>query len=365
MSTVYYLSSRVRDGVGLLKKLERLMNEVEIDWIKKDSLICVKVHFGEDGNTAFVSPLYTRKIVDRIKQKEAIPYIGDTNTLYSGRRKMGVTHLELALEHGFSYPVVNAPVVILDGIKSNSRVSVPVNLKHFQDVSIAGEIKDSDGMIVVSHFKGHLGVGMGGAIKNLSMGLGTRKQKQLMHSDVKPEINHKKCIKCRKCVHICPVQCISLEQGVLEIDLDKCIGCAECIVNCPTGALKILWNETPENMAEKLSETAYGAVKLLNGRFFYINFLINITPNCDCLGASDNSIVEDIGILASFDPVAVDAAGIDLVNKAKRTQNSVLPKDGVDVFTDLHSHTNPARQVTYAEEIGLGSAKYKLVELEW
>ncbi len=363
MSTVYYISSRVKNGVGLLNKLVRLMKEIEIDWIKKNSLICVKVHFGEDGNTAFVSPLYVRKVVDRIKQEGGIPYIGDTNTLYSGRRKMGVTHLELALEHGFSYPVVNAPLVILDGIKSNSRVTVPVNLKHFQDVSIAGEVKNSDGMIVVSHFKGHLGVGMGGAIKNLSMGLGTRKQKQLMHSDVKPEINHQKCIKCRKCVNICPVECISLDEGVLEIDLSTCIGCAECIVTCPTGALKILWNETPENMAEKLSETAYGAVKLLDGRYFYINFLINITPNCDCLGASDNSIVEDIGVLASFDPVAIDAASLDMVNQAKRTQNSVLSPEGKDVFKDIHSHTNPARQITYGEEIGLGSKNYKLVEM--
>lgn len=363
MSKVYYLSSRVEKGMGLIKKLTSFLDTANIDWVKDKSVICIKAHFGEDGNTTFVSPLYIRKIVDYVKKNGGHPFIGDTNTLYSGRRKMGVTHLELAYEHGFCYSVVNAPVVILDGIKSNTRIDVDVNLKHFQRINLAGELKDIDGMIVVSHFKGHIGVGMGGAIKNLSMGLGTRKQKQLMHSDVKPVINDEKCILCSKCVQICPVNCISIADKKLAINNEECLGCAECIVTCPTGALKILWNETPENMAEKLSETALGAVKLLDTRLFYINFLIDITPNCDCMGASDNSIVEDIGVLASFDPVAIDQASIDLVNKARRTENSVLKKGGEDVFKVLHSHTNPAHQITYGEKIGLGTTKYELVSI--
>ncbi len=363
MEKVYYLDSRVKDSVGLLEKTVNLLDNMKTGWIRKNSIICIKTHFGEDGNTSFVSPLYIRKIVDYVKKNGAHPFIGDTNTLYSGRRKMGVTHLELAAEHGFCSSVVNAPLVILDGLKSNSRIEIEVRKKHFDSISLAGEIQDIDGMIMVSHFKGHLGVGLGGAIKNLSMGLGTRKQKQLMHSDVKPVFKADKCIFCRKCVNICPVQCISLTKDNMQIDYDSCLGCAECIVTCPTGALKILWNETPENMAEKLSETAFGAVELMKRKVMYLNFLINITPNCDCLGASDNSIVEDIGVLLSFDPVAIDMASLDLVNSAQRTHNSILPKKEGEVFKTLHDHTNPEHQILYGEEIGLGSKDYKLVKI--
>ncbi|MBW6516201.1 MAG: DUF362 domain-containing protein [Candidatus Cloacimonetes bacterium] len=365
MSKVYYITSRVENNQGLMDKFIELLGRVEIGFLKEKDTVCIKTHFGEDGNTTFISPLYIRKVVDHLKRQGVYPFIGDTNTLYSGRRKQGVTHLELAIEHGFDYSVVKAPLVILDGLQDQYRRTIAVKHKHFREISLAGTLGDMDSMIVMSHFKGHLAVGFGGAIKNLAMGLGTRKQKQLMHADVKPEYVEKKCIKCRICSQICPVSAINWEEDKFLLDLNICIGCAECITNCPTGALRILWNETPDNMSEKLAETALGAVEFLKRKLFYFNFLINITPHCDCFGVSDNAIVEDIGILASSDPVAIDKASFDLVSQSSKLQNSVLQGREGEPFRTMYKDVDPLHQLRYGESIGLGSMTYELEKLSF
>ncbi len=365
MSKVYFITSRVENNLGLMDKFIKLLRKVDIDWLTEKSTVCIKTHFGEDGNTTFISPLYIRKVVDFLKEKQTYPFIGDTNTLYTGRRKQGATHLELAIEHGFDYSVVNAPLVILDGLKDQYRRSIKINQKHFEEVNLAGMLGDLDSMIVTSHFKGHMAVGFGGALKNLAMGLGTRKQKQLMHADVKPQFKVEKCIKCRICSNVCPVNAITWDQDNWILNTDICIGCAECIISCPTGALRILWNETPENMAEKVAETALGAVRFLKSKVYYFNFLIDITPHCDCFGVSDNAVVEDIGILASADPVAIDKASFDLVSKARKINNSKIKGEEGEPFRLLYKDVDPLHQLVYGESIGLGSLTYELEKLEF
>jgi hypothetical protein len=362
MSKVYFASSRAEGNKGLLEKFTELIRLVRIDWLQAKETVCIKTHFGEDGNTTFVSPLYIRKVVDLLKEKGAYPVIGDTNTLYSGRRMQGATHLELAIEHGFDYSVVQAPLVILDGLKGQYQRAISIDKKHFQKVFLAGMLEDIDSMICVSHFKGHLAIGFGGAVKNLAMGLATRKQKQLMHADVKPKYLEKKCIKCRKCSQICPVNAITWEDNIFQLDNNICIGCAECITACPTGALKILWNETPENMAEKVAETALGAVEYLKRKIFYCNFLLDITPHCDCFGLSDNAVVEDIGILLSSDPVAIDKASFDLTAQARKIYNSVIKGEEGEPFRNLYKDVDPLQQLNYAAKIGLGKLDYELVK---
>jgi uncharacterized protein len=365
MNKVYFTTSRITKSKGLLQKFTGLMEHMAKDSINSGQIVCLKTHFGEDGNTGFISPLYIRKAADFVKKAKAYPVVGDTNTLYTGRRQIGPTHLELAIEHGFDYSVINAPIAILDGLKGKYEVTVDINRKHFQEVSLAGSLQDIDSMIVLSHFKGHMALGFGGAIKNLAMGLATRRQKQRMHSDVQPDFKKDKCIECRLCEEVCPVNAIDWSDGTFNLNLDLCIGCAECIVNCPTGALRILWNEKPLNISEKLAETALGAVQFMERKVIYFNFLLKITPDCDCLGRSDNSIVEDIGILGSYDPVAIDRASLDLVNKAPRTRDSVGHGKEGEIFKSIHKSSYPEHQLTYGEEIGLGTNDYELIRLDF
>ena len=362
-SKVYFVSSRILNKKGLLQKFSEILEYLQLDFIEENDNVLVKTHFGEEGNTTYISPIFLRKLIDFIKAKKAHPFVGDTNTLYRGDRKQGVTHLELALRHGFSYATLNAPVVILDGIGSRHFKEIQMDGKHFDSVQLAGNYFAADVAVVVSHVKGHILAAMGAAVKNLSMGLGTRTQKQRMHGDIKPKIEHQKCILCQNCMRVCPEDAISVTNKKIEIDLEKCVGCAECITMCPTNALRILWNEKPQNTAEKMAETALAAVKQKPGKTYYFNFLINITPDCDCLGWSDNALVNDIGLLASEDPLAIDKASLDLVNqqsglpnsKAENKQGDILGKQDLDL-EDMFD---------YCQKIGLGSKNYDLIDLGW
>ena len=366
MTNVYFISSRVKKQKGLLEKFEKLLDYLKLELFDKNDSVLIKTHFGEDGNTAFISPMYIRKVVDYLKKNQTKPFIGDTSTLYSGRRKEGVSHLELAIQHGFGYSTVNAPLVILDGVKSDYTKEIEINKKHFKTVQLGGGFIEADGMIVLSHVKGHIVAGMGASLKNLSMGLGSRTQKQRMHGDIKPQYKKAKCIFCNKCVEICPENAITNKSDeAIKIDYKKCVGCAECITNCPTQALKILWNETPKNLAEKMAETAYAATQKIKDKVYYFNFLTNITPDCDCAPWSDNPVVNDIGILASNDPLAIDQASFDLINKQKKLNNSILENKDGEVFETMHKGIDPIHQVNYGEEIGIGKKEYNLVELGW
>ena len=365
MSKVYFVSSRVLKYRGLLRKFEELLDYLKLDFIHKHENVLIKTHFGEDGNTTFISPMYIRKVSDFVKSKEAHPFVGDTSTLYSGRRKEGVTHLELAYEHGFTYSTVNAPVVIIDGLRSNYVYNVETQTKHFTSVQLAGEFVEADSILVMSHVKGHMIAGMGAAIKNLSMGIGSRTQKQRMHGDVKPQWSQEECILCDVCVKTCPEEAISKNDNKIIIDLKKCVGCAECITKCPTQALEILWNETPKNLAEKMAETALATMRIKSDKMFFFNFLINITPDCDCMGWSDNPVINDIGILAGTDPIALDKASYDLINKQEKLNNSILEKRDGEVFAELHRGIDPIHQLKYGEKIGIGSLDYELIDLEW
>ena len=364
-SKVYFITSRIIKQKGLLEKFAQLLEYLSLDFFDKNSSVLIKTHFGEEGNTAFISPLYIRKVVDFVKEKKANPFIGDTNTLYRGDRKSRVTHLELAHTHRFNYANLQETIVILDGLKSEFSKKVAIQKKYFQTVDLAGEFVNCDAAIILSHVKGHIVAGLGASLKNLAMGLGTRTQKQKMHGDIKPSLNHKKCIQCKKCIQICPPEAITLKNNKIEIDLDNCIGCAECITHCPTGAIKILWNETPKKLAEKITETAYAAHKIKQNKIYYFNFIIDVTPDCDCMNWSDNAVVNDIGILASKDPIAIDKASYDLVNKAKKLANSVLENKEGEVFKLMNNSTFPETQFNYGAEIGLGNTEYELIELEW
>jgi hypothetical protein len=304
-------------------------------------------------------------VVDKVRAYGGKPFVTDSNTLYHGSRSNAADHIETAILHGFDYSVVGAPVIIADGLKGGNKKSVEIQKKHFKNVTISGDIAAAESMIVLSHFKGHEVAGFGGAIKNLGMGCASAVGKQAQHS-ARPLIIEETCIGCGKCIPVCPKTAIALVNDKSSIESSKCIGCFECMTICPERAIDIDWVTEIPQFIERIVEYAVGAVHGKESRTGYMNFLTHITPDCDCVPWSDISVVPDIGILASRDPVAIDAASFDLVNSQKGNPESMLHHnyhEGADKFRGLRENTDAYRQIMYGVEVGLGSSEYELVPL--
>lgn len=366
-SKVYFADLKARrTSSNKTSKIGRLFQMAGFtDLIKEDDLTAVKIHFGEMGGDAFINPIFVRPVVDRIKEAGGKPFLADTNTLYNGSRHNSVDHIETAVLHGFDYAVVGAPIIIADGLTGKNLVNVKMDGKHFRSLRIAGDIHRADSMIVMSHFKGHEMAGFGGAIKNLAMGCATAYGKMDQHS-ARPKVVTAKCIGCGECLEICPVDAPLIEDGKSYIIVEKCIGCGECLTVCPADAIGLDWKSEIDPFLERMVEYAYGAMDGKRDRCGYINFLLNISPDCDCFSWSDRPIVPDIGILASRDPVAIDKASYDLVNAQQGFQDTKLKKNhepGLDKFKGLREGSNGYLQITYAEEIGMGSSDYELIKI--
>lgn len=367
-SNVYFANFRARSpGESKVAKIKKLFSKAGFNEIINDEdLTAIKVHFGEMGNDTFVSPIFIRPIVDRIKRNNGKPFVTDTATLYNGHRRNAIDHVATAVMHGFDFAVLNAPVIIADGLCGNDYVEVEIDRPHFKKVKIARGIEESDAMIVVSHFKGHCACGFGGAIKNLGMGCAPPQGKFEQHC-AKAKVDLEKCVGCGKCKKACDYEAIMVESQKSKILEDKCIACGECAAACPEYAIDFDWENEVPVFIEKMVEYAYGAITTKKKKVGYINFVMNVTPDCDCAPFSDAPIVPDIGILASTDPVALDQACVDLVNKQIGLQNSMLAlnmKEGEDKFRGLWDNIDGGIQLRYGKKIGLGDTEYTLIEIE-
>jgi uncharacterized Fe-S center protein len=376
MESVVFFSDLKVGSKTLLNKLDALLERTNLkEKIKERDLVAIKLHFGERGNTAFIRPIFFRRIVDQVKHYKGKPFLTDTNTLYIGTRGEAISHLTTAYQNGFVYSVVDAPLLISDGLRGNSSVKVTIDKPHFKTVSIAHAIYMADALISVAHFKGHELSGFGGTLKNLGMGCASREGKLSLHSNISPRVKAKVCKGCELCLTTCAHEAISMlpPKAAIEskrmtafIDSKKCIGCGECILTCPTGAVQIQWNETIPVFQKKMVEYAYGAVEKKKRKVLYLNFLTQISPACDCWGYSDTPIVSDIGILCSEDPVAIDQASVDLVNGQEGNRSSKLTKHwnpGEDKFRALYPKVDWSIQLAYGEEIGLGTRNYELIKI--
>ncbi len=371
---VFFADLRIRSGKNHLARLDALLDRTDLKGkVGERELVAIKLHFGEKGNTAFIRPFFVRRMVEQVKRNKGKPFLTDTNTLYTGARSEAVSHLAMAYEHGFAYSVVDAPVLIADGLRGNSAVKVRIEKPLFKTVPIAREISMADVLLCVTHFTGHDLSGFGGALKNLGMGCASREGKLSQHSNISPRVKTKSCSSCKRCLQWCPAEAISMitpevekKRAMAFIDPAKCIGCGECILTCPTGAIQIQWNETAALFQKKMVEHAYGAVQKKKGKAIYFNFLTQITPACDCNHFSDAPIVNDIGILASEDPVAIDQASVDLVNGETGNRGSRLQSNwnpGEDKFRALYPEVDWSIQLAYGEEIGLGTRGYELIRI--
>ncbi|MFH1386920.1 MAG: DUF362 domain-containing protein [bacterium] len=319
--------------------------------ISPEDFVALKIHFGEKGNTAYIKPDRVKPIIDKVKVAGGHPFWTDSNTLYKGSRGTALTHLSTAFDHGYTFENTGAHVVIADGLEGKQNHKLPVNLKYFKEVLVGGVVIESDALIALTHFKGHEVAGFGGAIKNISMGFASRAGKQQMHSDLKPFVDETNCTSCGKCIKWCPTNAINFaENKKAFINLSKCIGCGECVAACRFDAIGINWQGEPDIVQKKMAEYAYGITKHFKHKTAFINFITDVSPNCDCFPNNDTPIIPDVGILASSDPVAIDQASIDLVNKSA----------GKDILREIHG-VDWSVQLKYAEEIGLGSREYELV----
>ena len=356
MNAKVYLA-KVQDEASTQAQVDALQKIYSVDGlsqiIAKKDFVAIKLHVGEKNNTTHVRPELIKVIVDQAKTVGAQPFLTETSTLYKGERENAVKHIMHAHRHGFGIDRVGAPFIMSDGLTGNTEYEVHIDGELHKSVKVAREIISADAMIVVSHPTGHPATGLGACIKNIGMGLASRMGKMREHSAMLPEIIHEKCRYCKKCIQWCPQEAIVEKEGKAFILAEKCIGCGECIAVCRFDAVSYDWNAESAVTQKSMAEHAYGIVKGKKGKCLFINVLVDMTQDCDCFNVNQKKLIPDIGILASFDPVAVDKATLDLTEKAH----------GKTLAELSHARLDGMIQLRHAAKIGMGSLEYELIEV--
>jgi uncharacterized Fe-S center protein len=353
---IYFIPASASDSLDTIhKKILTLYDQAQFNrCFEPADLVAIKIHFGNEGNTTHVPANYLISIIDRLKQQNAKPFFTDTCVLYKSRRSDAVNHLLLAEEHGFSLDKIGIPVIIADGLRGSNEIEVKISGKLFNKVSIAADAMTANAMLTVTHVTGHMASGIGGAIKNIGMGLSSRKGKLRQHSSMKPRIEVSKCTGCGQCIIWCPENAISMNGNVAVINEKICIGCGECLTVCHFDAVKYNWKTSNYDLQRKMAEHALGVVSHKNDKMCYLSFLFNITKDCDCMPGVQKPMVKDIGIIAGKDPVAIDKASLDLVEQFS----------GKSLVSTSYPAIDPTVQLVHGEEIGLGKMDYELVSLK-
>lgn len=375
-SKVYFTDMRCKIGTSLLEKMDKLMLAFGIEQINfTNAFVAIKIHFGEPGNLAFLRPNFAKTVADRVKKLGGMPFLTDANTLYVGRRNNALVHLDAAYENGFTPLSTGCQVIIADGLKGGDEVEVPINGGvQLKTAKIGRAIMDADILISLTHFKGHEMTGFGGAIKNIGMGSGSRAGKMAMHCNGKPNVIAEKCVGCHTCAKYCNQSAIQFgADRKATIDHELCVGCGRCIATCNFHAITPSFDGSVDDVNLRMAEYTKA---VLDGRpHFHISVVNHVSPNCDCHGENDAAIIPDIGIFASFDPVALDKACIDAVNAAPVIPGTFLSDSlakqtgkpcschGGDHIQIVHPSSNWRSQIEHAERIGLGTAAYELVTL--
>ncbi|MFC1738834.1 DUF362 domain-containing protein [Planctomycetota bacterium] len=355
---VYFIKASIGDGEKKIsdKAVELFKAGKFAKRFKENDFTAVKVHVGEHKNTTYLRAPCIKGLVDELIKLKTKPFITDTSTLYTGRRHNAIDHTILAAEHGFDFHGLGVPFIIPDGLFGTSETAVKINGELNKEVLIAYDIVRCQSIMSVAHFTGHIATGAGATLKTLGMGCASRKGKMRQHSALKPSISNK-CTRCGECYNHCPADAITIDDVKAHIDSDKCIGCAECVAVCRFDAVRYDWDAENEELQKNVAEHALGALKGKENRATFFNFLISITKDCDCFDTPDMPrIVDDIGIVASGDPVAVDKAALDLIESTAGKKLPQLLKN---------KQLNPNHQIGHAEKIGLGTTDYELIEIDF
>ena len=373
-SKVYFTDFRtVANGDGLPKKLEKLIKKAGIADIDMDEkFVAIKMNFGELGNLGFLRPNYARAVVNVVKELGGKPFLTDCNTMYVGSRKNGLDHLYCAWENGFTPLSVDCPVIIADGIKGLDDVSVPVEGgEYVKEAKIGRAIMDADVFISLAHFKGHELAGFGGTIKNIGMGCGSRAGKTEQHSNGKPRINELVCRGCKRCKTMCANNGLVYQEDKkkMTVNYDNCVGCGRCLSACNFDAISFGYDNAAESLNVRMSE--YARAVTFGRPCFYINIVRDVSPNCDCHCENDVPILPNIGMFASFDPVALDQACADALCACEPLPNTQLTEmmalpnfvDKKDHFCNASPDSEWQSCLEHAEKIGMGSREYELIEM--
>ena len=365
-SKVYFATMRATAEENLQAKLARLARTAGIERIDfKRKFAAVKIHFGEVGNLAFLRPNYARTIVDIIRGLGGKPFLTDCNTLYVGGRRNALDHIDTAYLNGFSPFSTNCHILVADGLKGNDEVHVHVaGGVYVKKAKIGRAVMDADVLVSLTHFKCHECTGIGGALKNIGMGCGSRAGKMEMHSAGKPSVNRDACVGCGKCAGVCAQDAITISAAKASIDSSRCVGCGRCLGICPADAVEAAGDEANDVLNRKIAEYAKA---VLDGRpHFHVMLAIDISPFCDCHMENDMPIVPDVGMFASCDPVALDVAATDMVNRQPAAVGSLLDEvkgRGADHFSSVTPGTDWRTCIEHAAKLGVGSAEYELVEI--
>ena len=368
-SKVYYTDFRCPVGTSLLDKLRRVCIAAGIKDIDMDGkFVAIKMHFGELGNLAFLRPNYAKVVADLCKEQGGLPFLTDCNTLYPGSRKNALEHLTCAQLNGFWPMPTGCQVIIADGLRGTDEAEVPVpNGEYCKTAKIGRAIMDADIFISLTHFKGHESTGFGGTLKNIGMGCGSRAGKMIQHAAGHPEVQQSLCRGCHRCAKECGSDAITYDaNNKAVIDQTKCKGCGRCIGACNFDAIYSQCDSANEMLDRKMAE--YAAAVCAGRPCFHISLVQDISPNCDCHCENDAPILPDIGIFASFDPVALDQACADACLNAQPLPNSQLgqnlAKPGWNCHHDNFKDSNPNIEwkatLEQAEKIGMGTRQYVL-----
>lgn len=321
--------------------------------INERDKVAVKTHFGDVGNTTHIAPAVIKKVIEKINSSAGKPFLTETATLYPSPRSNGIDHLMLAYEHGFTPDFIGAPILMADGLLGNAEIEVDIPGELYRKVNIARDAVLTDAMIVCSHPTGHIASGLGACLKNLGMGLSTRKGKLQQHSSIKPWIDTEICQACEDCLTWCPENAISIESDYAVINSQECIGCGECLAVCNMDAVKFDWAVESADLQRRIAEYAMGAVIGKRDKMVYINVMTDMTAQCDCMSIPQKPVIDDIGILLGTDPVALDQATLDLTRSA----------NGQDLSHISVPELDPNIQLEHGEKIGLGSRNYHISEI--
>lgn len=368
---VYFTNFRTKLGVSLPAKLQKLMRRAGIGNIDMDGkLVAIKMHFGELGNIAYLRPNYAKAVADVVKELGGKPFLTDCNTLYPGSRKNAIEHIYCAEVNGFNYMTTGCPVIIGDGLRGTDDIEVMVRNGEYCKTALIGHaIMDADVFISLTHFKGHESTGFGGTIKNIGMGCGSRAGKMQQHYSGKPHVLTDKCRLCKRCAKECGSDAISYDTGKAYINPEICKGCGRCIGACAFDAIENENWDANDLLCRKMAEYAQA---VCDGRpCFHVSLITDVSPNCDCHGENDAPILPNIGMLASFDPIALDQACVDLCQKADPIRNSQLgdnlAKPGWhqhhDHFKDSNPNVSWEETLGHGAKIGLGTREYELITL--